>query len=298
MTGSISFFVLMVIYLIGYVTLGFLVTSRRQIQKRSMSVFSSVNEAKSELIEILMAKCDEFREEQKKQWDLTSLSSTNTSKGIFGSQSRAEDAVILNDVGQEVIKLVGEIAKYNPTPMPMENWKNEEKGHECKLDGSWKLRFTTAADATFKPGKRGPATTVQRVNATKGTLTNIIEFRENNGTVRSFNVVVEGERETETFMSLAFKRIVVNREPRRWLARKLFSQLTFLLPDFSVLERFTRRKGEEKERRTNRPGFEILYLDDDLRIHNTTQGQLFVQSRLYDVWDPMKESGWTTVSAI
>ena len=154
MTGSISFFVLMVIYLIGYVTLGFLVTSRRQIQKRSMSVFSSVNEAKSELIEILMAKCDEFREEQKKQWDLTSLSSTNTSKGIFGSQSRAEDAVILNDVGQEVIKLVGEIAKYNPTPMPMENWKNEEKGHECKLDGSWKLRFTTAADATFKPGKR------------------------------------------------------------------------------------------------------------------------------------------------
>ena len=111
-------------------------------------------------------------------------------------------------------------------------------------------------------------------------------------------MVVEGERETETFMSLAFKRIVVNREPRRWLARKLFSQLTFLLPDFSVLERFTRRKGEEKERRTNRPGFEILYLDDDLRIHNTTQGQLFVQSRLYDVWDPMKESGWTTVSAI
>ena len=150
----------------------------------------------------------------------------------------------------------------------------------------------------LQAGKKRTCHDSTAVNATKGTLTNIIEFRENNGTVRSFNVVVEGERETETFMSLAFKRIVVNREPRRWLARKLFSQLTFLLPDFSVLERFTRRKGEEKERRTNRPGFEILYLDDDSRIHNTTQGQLFVQSRLYDVWTPMKESGWTTVSAI
>ena len=261
---------------------------------RPTRILSSIDEIKSDLVEELMAKCDQFRDDQKKQWDL----SMNTSKGgIFGSQSRAEDAIILNSVGQEVIEIVQKIAEYNPTPIPMENWKSD-KGHECKLDGMWKLRFTTAADATFKPGKRGPATTSQLVNATMGTLTNIIEFRENNGTVRSFNVVVEGERETNTFMSLAFRKLVIKREPRRWLARKLLSTLTFLLPDFSVLERFTRRKGEEWQRRTNLPGFEVLYLDDDLRIHNTTQGQIFIQSRLYDVWDPMTEKGWTTVSAI
>lgn len=260
-------------------------------------VLTMMGSERSELIKALMVKCDLYCEEQKKQWDLSSLSSTRTSQGIFGSQSRAEDGVILNDVGEEVIALAHEIAKYNPSPNPTENWKTV-KGEECKLDGLWKLRFTTAADATFKPGKRGPATTSQVVNATQGTLTNIIEFRENNGSVRSFRVVVEGEQESETFMSLTFKKVIVNREPKKWLGRKFFSKLVFLLPDFSILERFTRRRDDERKRRKNQPGFEILYLDDDLRIHKTTQDQVFIQSRLYVVWDPLQENGWTTVSAI
>ena len=64
----------------------------------------------------LMAACDEYSDEQKKQWDLPSLSATNTSAGLFGSQSRAEDSVVLNDVGDEVLRVVDQIAKYNPTP--------------------------------------------------------------------------------------------------------------------------------------------------------------------------------------
>lgn len=247
----------------------------------------------------LMAACDEYRDEQKKQWDLPSLSATNTSAGFFGSQSRAEDSVVLNDVGDEVLKLVDQIAKYNPTPDPLQHWMSTDgKGADCLLDGLWKLRFTTAADATFKPGRRGPATTSQQVNATAGTLTNIIEFRQNNGTLRNVNVVVEGERLSPTELELNFRRILITREPRRWLAKKLLSRFTIPLPNFKTLERFTRRKGREQERRTMKPGFEVLYLDEDLRIHKTTQGQVFVQSRLYDVWDPTEDRGWKVVSAI
>lgn len=247
----------------------------------------------------LMAACDRFREEQKKQWDLPSLSATNTSSGIFGSQSRAEDSVVLNNFGEEVLKLVDKITNLNPTSDPLKHWKSEEgNAQKCMLDGMWKLRFTTAADATFKPGKRGPAFTLQRINATDGTLTNIIEFRENNGTLRNFNVVVEGDALSRQYLELDFKKVVINREPRRWLARRLFKKFTIPLPNFGFLERITRRKDKVGERRTRKPGFEVLYLDDELRIHRTNQGQVFVQSRLYDVWDPTEDKGWKLISAI
>ena len=277
-----------VVYFLSYFTLAF--RTLQPPHNRLTKLLASNDVIRSDLIENLMSRCDKFCEEQKKGWDIPKLSSTNTS-------SLAGGKITLDKLEQEVIEIVRELAKYNPTPLPMENWKNGP-GHECKLDGLWKLRFTTAADATFKPGKRGPVTTTQQVNATIGSITNVLEFKENKGTVRSFNVVVEGVQETDNFMGLIFKKIVVIREPRRWIAKKLFSKLTFLLPDFSLLDRFTGVKGKEGQRNSTRPGFEILYLDDDLRIHNTTQGKIFIQSRLYDVWDPMMEKGWTTVSAI
>lgn len=257
--------------------------------------FDALEELRSEL----MLACDEFRDEQKKQWELPTLSASNTSAGLFGSQSRAEDSVILNEVGNKVLKLVEQIAKYNPTPDPLEHWMSTDgRGEECMLDGLWKLRFTTAADATFKPGRRGPATTSQKVNATDGTLTNIIEFRENNGTLRNFRVVVEGERLSNTELELNFRKILITREPRRWLAKRFLSKFTIPLPNFKTLEWFTRRRDRAAERRTMKPGFKVLYLDEDLRIHKTTQGQVFVQSRLYDVWDPTEPTGWKVVSAI
>lgn len=259
-------------------------------------------ELRTRLIAKLMSSCDKYKEEQKRQWGLSTLSATGTSEGIFGSQSRAEDSMVLNKYGDEVIHLVEEVAKLNTNKDPLLNWGAEKgKGESCMLHGLWKLRFTTAADATFKPGKRGSATTSQFVNATARTLTNVIEFKENNGTVRNFNVIVEGERLSNNELALKFKKVVINRSPRKrfmGFRQKLFSKITIPLPSFGFLERFTRRKGEEKHRRKNEPGFEIIYLDEDLRIHRTTQGQLFVQSRLYDIWDPSEETGWKTVTAI
>jgi hypothetical protein len=42
--------------------------------------------------------------------------------------------------------------------------------------------------------------------------------------------------------------------------------------------------------------FTVVYVDDDLRIHKTGRGDYFVQSRLYEVWDPM--IGWNLISMI
>jgi hypothetical protein len=174
--------------------------------------------------------------------------------------------------------------------------------NEPSLGGTWKLRFTTAADATFKPGKRGPATTLQYVNATIGTFTNIIEFRENKGKVRGFRVVVEGTPVNDKRINLTFKRVIIDRRSRVGL-----NTIVIPLPNFKFLERFSRKKESESDegegnseigtrKKREGPHFNMLYLDDEMRIHKTGDGNYFVQTRLYDAWDPMK--GWTLISAV
>ena len=163
------------------------------------------------------------------------------------------------------------------------------------LAGTWKLRFTTATDATFKVGKRGPATTLQYVNATVGTFTNIIEYRENPGKVKGFQVVVEGAPVNDTRIDLTFKRVIIDRRSRVGLNR-----IVIPLPNFKWLQRFARKKTEEQKeeqaRKRKGPYFNMLYLDDEMRIHKTGDGNYFVQTRLYDAWDPM--IGWTLITAV
>ena len=171
------------------------------------------------------------------------------------------------------------------------------------LGGTWKLRFTTASDATFKPGRRGPATTLQYVNSTIGTFTNIIEFRENKGKVKGFQVVVEGKPVNDKRINLTFRRVIIDRRSRVGLNR-----IVIPLPNFNFLQRFSRKKNLPEEvsqeinvdtstkKKREGPHFNMLYLDDEMRIHKTGEGNYFVQTRLYDAWDPMK--GWTLISAV
>lgn len=165
------------------------------------------------------------------------------------------------------------------------------------LGGTWKLRFTTATDATFKPGKRGPATTLQYVNTTVGTFTNIVEFRENKGKVKGFQVVVEGEPVNDIRINLTFRKVIIDRRSRVGL-----NKITIPIPNLTFLSRFfnRKRKVDEGMKATNKnregPHFNMLYLDDEMRIHKTGDGNFFVQTRLYEAWDPMK--GWTLISAV
>ena len=100
---------------------------------------------------------------------------------------------------------------------------------ECALNGTWKLQFTSGADATFPEStKRGKATTSQIINATEGTLTNNIDFER--GKVKGFKVVVEGEAISEVEMNLNFKRVVIERESK-W--PRLFGTITIRLPILS-----------------------------------------------------------------
>lgn len=137
------------------------------------------------------------------------------------------------------------------------------------------------------------------MNATIGTFTNIIEFRENPGKVKGFQVVVEGNPVSDTKMELTFRRVIIDRRSRVGLNR-----IVIPLPNFKFLQRFSRKKKERKmeegveniPKNSSGPYFNMLYLDDEMRVHKTGDGNYFVQTRLYDAWDPM--IGWTLISAV
>ena len=141
------------------------------------------------------------------------------------------------------------------------------------------------------------------MNSTIGTFTNIIEFRENKGKVKGFQVVVEGKPVNDKRINLTFRRVIIDRRSRVGLNR-----IVIPLPNFNFLQRFSRKKNLPEEvsqeinvdtstkKKREGPHFNMLYLDDEMRIHKTGEGNYFVQTRLYDAWDPMK--GWTLISAV
>ena len=72
-----------------------------------------------------------------------------------------------------------------------------------------------------------------------------------------------------------FQQIVIERRSRIGL-----NKIMIPLPNFGFLERFTR--GKDGKRRSKGPYFDLLYLDQNMRVHKTGEGKYFVQTRLID----------------
>ncbi|KAJ1393746.1 hypothetical protein B484DRAFT_459278 [Ochromonadaceae sp. CCMP2298] len=326
-----------------------------QPSTRACLLHSSLDDKRDDLIEA----CDAFKKYQQRVWLET----------LEQASAAADNATaLLEESRSRTISLIEQIAQYNPTENVTEDWMRKlsmQQPSASKLEGSWKLRFTTAPDATFKPDKKGPALTSQYVNASTGILTNIIEYKENPGSLRALLVEVAGEAQSPTRVGLTFQKVVVVRNATG--PASLFNKVEFPLPNFGkaplkqlaavvgavvrvlrgallpvrVLRRLlryartrwgkapTQAQGQTKaqaggqaegqvEGQTDAVGqvqtgaqtegqatqrgagteaggayFDVLYLDEDLRVHRTGRGDYFVQTRLYDVWDPMV--GWKQI---
>ena len=192
-----------------------------------------------------------------------------------------------------IIQLIDALVALNPTATPTAGWMT------CNapglLDGVWMLRFTTSAVAP--PGRRGPPTITQMVNMTVGRITDVVEFKQHAGKVKGYRVAYEGPAVSATGLDLACTRLVVDRRSRWKLASVRVPFAGFVVP------RFFRRDVARPTADARFPNLraasaavEIVYLDDEVKIHVTGDGNYHVHSRLYDVWDPMK--GWTMVSAV
>lgn len=186
----------------------------------------------------------------------------------------------LGKAADRVMALADELASANPNPSALEKF-GTAAGGDGPLNGTWQLLFTTAADATFSRNTtRGEAKVSNIVDAAAGTVTNCISFLPGAGgeepAAEWLRVRLTAQPENPLRLALTFR--YVQARIRRFFGIPLGGRrLTLTLPVpgpllTRILSFFTRRPPP-------RPYFDILYLDDNLRVHRTGEGNLFVQQR-------------------
>lgn len=191
---------------------------------------------------------------------------------ISARLGQAADAVI--DVSEN------KLATCSPIDDATAFFGDEGHGDQCPLNGVWKLLFTTAADASFSSSStRGDATAQNTVDARRGRIVNQIAFRKPNSVVKELNVVLHATAVSKRRLELKFRYAeVVFRRFLWWKRPCLYIPvpgpfLTRILVLFSKLF----RRGKYKK--PPPAHFDVLYLDDELRIQKTGQDNLFVQTR-------------------
>ena len=197
----------------------------------------------------------------------------------FVAMESSYDAA-LREKRDAVVAAVDALAPLNPTAAPLDGWRGRNGRDTCALDGRWALRFTNAADATFKrDDARGAATTSQTIDSAAGLFVNCVDF-DGDGKLRGFRVEVEGEALNDSEVQLVFKRVRLLRRSR---FPRLFGTITIPLPNPRRLRKFSRGLiGKKVDASDRGAGFALLYVDDDVRMHRTFDGLLFVQQRLAD----------------
>jgi len=178
----------------------------------------------------------------------------------------------LGKAADKVISSIEALASLSPSADPTRFFGTQE-GAQCPLHGTWVNVFTTAADATFSNNtKRGDASVSNTVDAVKGRVWNCIDFLPSvegpSSPVKQLRVRLSATATSATRIELVFRFVKVSFGRGRTLTIPVpgpfLTRLLFL---------FQRSKEPPPAY------FEILYLDDTLRIHRTGQGAYFVQER-------------------
>lgn len=214
----------------------------------------------------------------RKIWKRKRASERKLSKSseVLTSDSFRQVKLDVGVAGNKVIELAEQLALLNPSLFPTLGFTGYGGADpsESKLAGTWQLRFTTAADASFPESeKRGAVTTTQEIDTEEGTLTNVIDFER--GRLKGFRVVVDGEPLSSTDIGLTFRAVRIIRKSR---FPRLFGQFTVPLP--SRLIRWFATRNKTKEDGSNGPYLRLRYLDDNLRMHTTDSGNWFIQTRI------------------
>ena len=215
----------------------------------------------------------------------------------------------VGDAAQNVMEICAKLQEVSPTENPTQYLGDKQQGDKAPLQGAWKLLFSNAADAVFsKDSKRGAARAQNVVNAKKGRITNIIDFEattdETTGevkepTLKQLNIVIKAT-------ALSDKRVELNFQYAKVVLTKFFflplfgrtlslylpvpaTFITQVIEFFKTVARFLgikKKPYDKDEKRTAKGYFDVLYLDHQLRVHKTGQGNLFVQAK--DDWQDAK----------
>lgn len=249
----------------------------------------------------LLKRISEFRELKSRDGDVSI--DFGVKGGELNETSRAPQKVdfyaISKDVGDKAVEIMGicdQLEAFSPISNATAFIGDEENGDQAPLNGPWKSLFTTAADANFsKNSTRGAAKAQNIVNGTKGIITNVIDFEtKEDGTeplLKQLNVVIKAT-------AVSSKRIEIQfRYAKAILTRLLFFKVRwplyipvpgpFITRCIVFLSRIF-RFGKKGTKKVPKGYFDLLYLDEELRIHRTGEDNIFVQSReTYEAAKPL-----------
>jgi hypothetical protein len=252
------------------------------------------------LKETLVAAILEFRDLKDRDGDV--IVDFGVKGGELNSTSQAPQKIdfysISKEVGdkaQQVISICEQLSEVSPISDPTRFLGDSVHGQEAPLNGPWKSLFTTAADANFsKKSKRGGAKAQNIVDAAKGTITNVIDFyTKDDGTeplLKQLNVVIKATAASSKRVELQFKYA------KAILTKLFFFKLRwtlyipvpgpFITRCIVFLSRIV-KFGKGGVKKVPKGYFDVLYLDDDLRVHRTGEDNIFVQGR--DTWGAAKK---------
>jgi len=180
-------------------------------------------------------------------------------------------------------------ATADPSYQPTKGLGMPDGPTACALHGSWSNVFTTAADAVFSPdSKRGGADVYNEVDARTGRVTNCIDFLPRDhpafratrqsglqpSPVESLRVRLSSKATSGRRVELVFRFVKV--QLNRFFGLKLKWSLTVPVPGpFLTRLLFSWRPNK----RPPPAYFDVLFLDKELRVHKTGQGNVFIQQR-------------------
>jgi len=181
----------------------------------------------------------------------------------------------LGNAADAVISAIQTLEPLNPTADATQFFGTEE-GAMCPLHGSWCNMWTNAADATFSANSsRGDARVYNSVDGVSGKLWNVIDFLGDKAPLEQFRVRLSGKAVSPKRIEIVFR--FVKARLRIFFGLRLPRPITLTIPVpgpflTRILFFFTKKKAPPAY-------FELLYLDEELRVHLTGQGNLFVQRR-------------------
>ena len=159
------------------------------------------------------------------------------------------------------------------------------------MGGRYQVNANPACRLFFisRDSKRGDAKAMNIVDAKRERITNVIKFApKEDGTpkaVDELRVKLSAKSEGPNRIDLVFKYVAVKFTklfflPLRWTLYIPVPSPTvakFIVGITNLKNRLLRRKRES--RKLPKAYFDVLYLDNDLRVHKTGEDNIFVQAR-------------------
>mmetsp|Transcript_7370 Transcript_7370/g.24292 ORF Transcript_7370/g.24292 Transcript_7370/m.24292 type:complete len:291 (+) Transcript_7370:39-911(+) len=203
-------------------------------------------------------------------------SKDRTPRNLLTSGAFANVSTAVGEAAAKVAKAVDVLAFEASLAKDATKFLGTQEGGACPLDGGWRNLWTTAADATFSANsKRGDALVGNFVDGKTGRVTNVITFLDKDRKVDQLRVTIQAKALSKTRVQLTFKKAT-------FVLRKrllgVFKKIVLPVPAVTFTRIIFAFRPNKKP--PPPPYFDVLYLDHDLRIQKTGDGNLFVQRRL------------------